>query len=299
MHQRLCRSDAPTRSDDQAALHQVQKVGVILPHHLLQRPLLAHALALLAVQLLAQEVTLLVEQLPPPRRQRANHALWHLAHDLLDQREVQRVAVLCVTSSPHAHGLEEQVAGEQLHGDARHAPDVRLLVPLHAQQHLRRAVLARVDRALAPLVAVRRAAVVDHYASTQTDRVTRHVRTTRQPNRLVEVVLHAYASARARSPTRLALHGGEQQVLQLQVRVCEPEAVQELQRLQQLLLIHPHHAHVLQDGPDVRHGEGRVVALLQHVVEAAAQQVHHHAVVPVELELVEPAVDSAWKQYRW
>ena len=49
MHQRLCRSDAPTRSDDQAALHQIQKVGVILPHHLLQRHLFAHALALVAV----------------------------------------------------------------------------------------------------------------------------------------------------------------------------------------------------------------------------------------------------------
>ena len=251
------------------------------------------------VQLLQPQPPLLVEVSPLPRGRRLQHLPRHLAHDLLDQREVKHVVVLRVTSSPHAHGLEEQVAGEQLHGDARHAPDVRLLVPLHTQQHLRRTVLARVDRALAPLVAVRRAPVVDHYASTQTDRVTRHVRTTRQPNRLVEVVLHAYASARARSPTRLALHGGEQQVLQLQVRVCEPEAVQELQRLQQLLLIHPHHAHVLQDGPDVRHGEGRVVALLQHVVEAAAQQVHHHAVVPVELELVEPAVDSAWKQYRW
>ena len=228
MHQRLCRSDAPTRSDDQAALHQVQKVGVILPHHLLQRPLFAHALALLAVQLLAQEVALLVEQLPPPRRQRANHALRHLAHDLLDQREVQRVAVLCVTSPPHAHGLEEQVAGEQLHGDARHAPDVRLLVPLHAQQHLRRAVLARVDRALAPLVAVRRAPVVDHYASIQTDRVTGDVARVGHGNALVEVVVHHH----------LLLLRGEEHVLQLEVRVRETHVVQELERLEELWVIH-------------------------------------------------------------
>lgn len=116
------------------------------------------------VQLLAQtailrEVSLLA------RRPVIDHPLRNLPHDSLDQSEVQHVVVLCIIAHTHTHRLEQQVAGEQLHGDAPHAPNIRLLVPLHAQQHLGRAVLACVDGAFPTLIAVCRAAVVDHYVS--------------------------------------------------------------------------------------------------------------------------------------
>ena len=207
--------------------------------------------------------------------------------------------MLPMTMHSHTHRLEQQVTGEELHGNARHAPNVRLLVPLHAQQHLRRAVLAGVDGALAPLVAVRGTAIVDHYASVTACGPTRHVRAARQQQRLSEVILHVYASASTGTTTVFALHGGEQQVLQLQIRVGQAEVVQELQRLQQLHMSRAAHRHILQNRSDVRHGEGQVVALLQHVVEAAAQQVHHHAVVSVELELVKSDVKEEERAYRW
>ena len=84
------------------------------------------------VQLLAQtailrEVSLLA------RRPVIDHPLRNLPHDPLDQREMQHVVVLRVIAHTHTHRLEQQVAGEQLHGDAPHAPNIRLLVPLHAQ----------------------------------------------------------------------------------------------------------------------------------------------------------------------
>ena len=114
------------------------------------------------VQLVQNEPPFLVEEALPPRRQVRDHLLRDLSDDLLDERVVQEVVVLPVTSLRHSHCLEEQVAGEELHGDAGDAPDVRLLVPLHVHQHFWRAVLARVDDALASVGGVGRAAVVDH-----------------------------------------------------------------------------------------------------------------------------------------
>lgn len=83
--------------------------------------------------------------------------------DPLDQRQMQQIIMLRFTSPSHKNGLEEHVADEELEADAADAPEVRGLVPLHAQQHLRRAVLTRVDDALAPVARVGRTAVVDHW----------------------------------------------------------------------------------------------------------------------------------------
>ena len=163
MHERFGGRDASTWRDDQAALHQIQKVGVVLSDEPFQRLLLLHVLSLRVVELLQQEMTVSVEVLPLSGRQRIQHLLRNLPHDLLDQREMQQVVVLRIIAHAHTHRLEQQVAGEQLHGDAPHTPNIRLLVPLHAQQHLGRAVLACVDGAFPTLVAVCRAAVVDHY----------------------------------------------------------------------------------------------------------------------------------------
>ena len=115
------------------------------------------------VQLVEDEPPLLVEEALPPRREVRDHLLRDLPDDLLDQRVVQQIVMLWMIFPSHRNGLEEQVAGEELHGDAGDAPDVRLLVPLHVHQHLRRAVLTRVDDSLAPVARVGRAAVVDHW----------------------------------------------------------------------------------------------------------------------------------------
>lgn len=90
-------------------------------------------LLLRMVELVQQKSALLVEIPPFSGRHRLKHLLREPSHDLLDQREVEQVVMLRVTSSPSPHRLEEQVAGEELHRDARRAPDVRLLVPGKAE----------------------------------------------------------------------------------------------------------------------------------------------------------------------
>ena len=61
----------------------------------------------------------------------------------------------------HKNGLEEHVADEELQTDASDAPEIRCLIPCHAQQHLRCTILTRVDDAVAPFSGVRGAAEVD------------------------------------------------------------------------------------------------------------------------------------------
>ena len=160
-------------ADHQTRRHQVQKLRVLLAYQLLrltspqiiknpQRRLFADVLLLRVVELVQQKAPLVVEIPPLSGRRRLQHLLGNLPHDLLDQREVEQVVVLPVTPGRSPHGLEEQVAGEELHRDAGGAPDVRLLVPGQAEQHLRSAVLARVDGPRASLGGVGRAAEVDH-----------------------------------------------------------------------------------------------------------------------------------------
>ena len=69
----------------------------------------------------------------------------------------------------------------------------------------------------------------------------------------------------------------------------ETEAVQELHRLQELRVTRGAKTCVAENGTQVRHGERRVVVLLEHLVETLAQHRHHHAVMPAELELVDSA----------
>ena len=69
----------------------------------------------------------------------------------------------------------------------------------------------------------------------------------------------------------------------------EAEAVQELHRFQELIVMVDVKSHVAENGSQIRHGEGSVVVLLQHLVETLPQHRHHHAVVTAELELVDSA----------
>lgn len=62
--------------------------------------------------------------------------------------------------------------------------------------------------------------------------------------------------------------------------------MKEAQRLQQLRVTFSSLSCVLENGTNVRHRHGVVIILLQHIVETAAEKVHHHAVVPVKLKLV-------------
>lgn len=119
-------------------------------------------LLLRMVELVQQKPALLVEIPPFSGRHRLEHLLREPSHDLLDQCEVEQVVVLPVILRPSPHRLEEQIAGEELHRDARRSPNVRLLVPGKAEEHLRSSVLARVDGSRASFRGIGRTAEVDH-----------------------------------------------------------------------------------------------------------------------------------------
>ena len=79
---------------------------------------------------------------------------------------------------------------------------------------------------------------------------------------------------------------GEEHVLQLQVRVGEPDVVEELQRLKQLAVKRKRRMNFAKNVTKKRDGEGPVVVRFEDLVHALSQQGHHHAIVAFELELI-------------
>lgn len=82
------------------------------------------------------------------------------------------------------------------------------------------------------------------------------------------------------------VHRREQEVFELQIGVGESESVEKRQGLEELGVKNIGQSYIAQNRSNICHGEGVIVVLFQNVVKRLAQQVHHHAVMSVELELV-------------
>lgn len=77
--------------------------------------------------------------------------------------------------------------------------------------------------------------------------------------------------------------------------MSESESVEKRQGLEELGVRSLGHSHIVQNRSNICHGEGVVVVLFQNVVKRLAQKVRHHAVMPVELELVLSTGDRSAK----
>ena len=159
------------RIDHQTSTHQVIKLRerasdgflpvIILSKHYSQSQRVTNMFSLRVVEQVYPHEPALVEKPPSRVRGPLDEPEGDGSNDPLDQRQMQQIIMLRFTSPSHKNSLEEHVADEELEADAADAPEVRFLVPLHAQQHLRGAVLTRVDDAVTPLARVGGAAVVD------------------------------------------------------------------------------------------------------------------------------------------
>ena len=182
------RGDPFPRINNQTASHQVVELRKCVSNDLLhiiipaktrsQRQRVADMFTLGMVKHIQPHEPALVEKPPSGVRGPLDEPERDGSDNPLDQREMQQVVMLPLTSPRQKNRLKQHVADEQLESDAAHAPEVRQLVPAFSEQNLRRAVLARVDDAMAPFRGVGGAAVVDE----------RHVATIREINALVAMV---------------------------------------------------------------------------------------------------------------